>query len=158
MSWLANTQITCRSIARRKSTPGKGSRSIARPWRIGLAVRHSRCGRVHARLLEQLKQSTKLFADETRAPVLDPGRGETKKGQFWAYARDERPWKGTAPPGVAYVYEPDRKHARPAQHLAGFRGILQVDGYGAYTDLAQAGDVVLAFCWSHSRRKFYDIQ
>jgi hypothetical protein len=59
---------------------------------------------------------------------------------------------------VAYVYEPDRKHARPAQHLAGFRGILQVDGYGAYTDLAEAGDVVLAFCWSHSRRKFYDIQ
>jgi transposase len=113
---------------------------------------------VHTRLLEHLKQSTKLFADETRAPVLDPGRGETKKGQFWAYARDERPWKGAAPPGVAYVYEPDRKHARPAQHLAGFGGILQVDGYGAYTDLAEAGDVVLAFCWSHSRRKFYDIQ
>jgi hypothetical protein len=59
---------------------------------------------------------------------------------------------------VAYIYEPDRKHVRPAQHLAGFRGILQVDGYGAYTDLAEAGDVVLAFCWSHSRRKFYDIQ
>jgi transposase len=113
---------------------------------------------VHARLLEHLKQSTKLFADETRAPVLDPGRGETKKGQFWAYARDERPWKGTAPPGVVYVYEPDRKHARPAKHLAGFSGVLQVDGYGAYVELAEAGDVVLAFCWSHSRRKFYDIQ
>ena len=59
---------------------------------------------VHARLLEQLKQSTKLFADETTAPVLDPGRGRVKKGQLWAYARDERPWAGHAPPGVAYVY------------------------------------------------------
>ena len=59
---------------------------------------------VHARLLEQLKQSTKLFADETTAPVLDPGRGRVKKGQLWAYARDERPWTGRAPPGVAYVY------------------------------------------------------
>jgi transposase len=113
---------------------------------------------VHARLLEQLKQSTKLFADETTAPVLDPGRGRVKKGQLWAYARDERPWAGHAPPGVAYVYAPDRKHARPARHLEGFRGTLQVDGYGAYKDLAEAGDVVLAFCWSHVRRQFYDIQ
>jgi len=113
---------------------------------------------VHARLLEQLKQSTKLFADETTAPVLDPGRGRTKKGQLWAYARDERPWNGPAPPGVAYVYAPDRKHARPAEHLAGFRGTLQVDGYGAYTELAEAGNVTLAFCWSHVRRRFYEIQ
>ena len=111
---------------------------------------------VHARLLEQLKQSTKLFADETTAPVLDPGR--VKKGQLWAYAADERPWAGRAPPGVAYVYAPDRKHARPAEHLAGFSGILQVDGYGAYAELAQRGDVALAFCWSHVRRQFYEIQ
>src|SRR5215216_2156439 len=53
---------------------------------------------VHARLLEQLKQSTKLFADETTAPVLDPGRGRVKKGQLWAYAADERPWAGQALP------------------------------------------------------------
>jgi len=113
---------------------------------------------VHTRLLEQLKQSTKLFADETTAPVLDPGRGRVKKGQLWAYARDERPWAGRAPPGVAYVYAPDRKHARPAEHLAGFSGILQVDGYAAYSELAQRGDVALAFCWSHVRRQFYEIQ
>ena len=30
---------------------------------------------VHERLLEKLKASPKLFADETTAPVLDPGRG-----------------------------------------------------------------------------------
>jgi transposase len=113
---------------------------------------------VHARLLERLKQSTKLFADETRAPVLDPGRGRTKTGQLWAYARDERPWAGPEPPGVAFVYAPDRKYARPAEHLAGFTGTLQVDGYGAYAELAEAGAVQLAFCWSHVRREFYDLQ
>jgi transposase len=113
---------------------------------------------VHERLLEQLKQSTKLFADETTAPVLDPGRGCTKKGQLWAYARDERPWQGPDPPGVAYVYAPDRKHARPAEHLTGFSGTLQVDGYGAYAELAEGGKVELAFCWSHVRRRFYEIQ
>ena len=112
---------------------------------------------VHQRLLAALKRSAKLFADETTAPVLDPGRGRTKLGQLWAYARDDRPWGGTDPPGVAYVYAPDRKAERPITHLAGFKGILQVDGYGGYRVLAERGDVQLAFCWSHVRRRFYEL-
>jgi transposase len=71
---------------------------------------------VHGRLLETLKRSTKLFADETTAPVLDPGRGRTKTGQLGAYARDDRPWGGLDPPGVAYVYAPDRTAERPIAH------------------------------------------
>ena len=112
---------------------------------------------VHERLLAQLKSSTKLFADETTAPVLDPGRGRTKTGQLWAYARDDRPWGGTDPPGVAYIYAPDRKAERPIAHLAGFKGMLQVDGYGGYRVLAERGDIELAFCWSHVRRRFYEL-
>jgi transposase len=112
---------------------------------------------IHERLLVALKSSAKLFADETTAPVLDPGRGRTKLGQLWAYARDDRPWRGTDPPGVAYVYAPDRKAERPISHLAGFKGILQVDGYGGYRVLAERGDVQLAFCWSHVRRRFYEL-
>jgi transposase len=112
---------------------------------------------VHARLLDKLKASPKLFADETTAPVLDPGRGRTKTGQLFAYARDDRPWGGTDPPGVAYVYAPDRTAARPIAHLAGFAGILQVDGYGGYKVLAARGDVRLAFCWAHVRRRFYEL-
>ena len=96
---------------------------------------------VHERLLDDSEGSAKLFADETTAPVLDPGRGRTKTGQLWAYARDDRPWGGAEPPGVAYVYEPDRKHERPVAHLAGFSGILQVDGYGGYKALAEQGEV-----------------
>jgi len=112
---------------------------------------------LHARLLEKLCASPKLFADETTAPVLDPGRGRTKTGQLWAYARDDRPWGGPAPPAVVYVYAPDRKGERPAAHLDRFRGILQVDGYAGYNALAERGHVQLAFCWSHVRRPFYDI-
>jgi len=112
---------------------------------------------VHARLLEVLKQSQKLFADETTAPVLDPGRGRTKTGQLWAYARDDRPWGGPDPPAVAYVYAPDRKAERPMAHLAGFTGVLQVDGYGGYRPLAETGKVQLAFCWAHVRRRFYEL-
>jgi transposase len=112
---------------------------------------------VHDRLLENLKASAKLFADETTLPVLDPGRGRTKTGQLWAYARDDRPWRGTDPPAVAYVYATDRRGARPIEHLAGFKGVLQVDGYGGYRPLAEKGEVKLAFCWAHVRRPFYEL-
>lgn len=53
---------------------------------------------VHERLFERLKASAKLFADETTAPVLDSGRGRTKTGQLFNYARDERHWGGADPP------------------------------------------------------------
>ncbi|GEP07375.1 hypothetical protein MOX02_54130 [Methylobacterium oxalidis] len=68
---------------------------------------------VHARLLEHLRASGKLFADETTAPVLDPGRGRTKTGRLWAYAWDDRPWGGTDPPGHVYLYASDRTAERP---------------------------------------------
>ncbi|MCC6919363.1 MAG: IS66 family transposase [Alphaproteobacteria bacterium] len=112
---------------------------------------------VHERLFERLKASDKLFADETTAPVLDPGRGRTKTGQLFAYARDDRPWGGIEPPGVAYLYAPDRKAEQPLRHLQGFVGILQVDGYAGYRALAERNAVNLAFCWSHVRRKFYEL-
>ena len=112
---------------------------------------------LHAALRADLNASEKLFADETTAPVLDPGRGRTKTGQFWAYARDDRPWGGSSPPAVAYIYAPDRTEARPREHLAGFRGVLQVDGYAAYGALAETGTITLALCWAHTRRKFYEI-
>ena len=112
---------------------------------------------VHGWLLDYLKASTKLIADETTAPVLDPGRGRTKTGQLWAYARNDRPWGGADPPAVAYVYAPDRKAERPMAHLAGFTGVLQVDGYEGYRALTKGGAVKLAFCWSHVRRGFIDL-
>ena len=102
-----------------------------------------------------LKGSPKLFADETTCPVLDPGRGRTKKGWLWAIARDDRPWGGTDPPAVAYTYAPGRGAEHIQRILTGFSGVLQVDGYAAYNTLEP--DVTLALCWSHFRRRFYDI-
>ncbi len=138
---------------------------------------------LHERLLAILKASTKLFADETRCPVLDPGRGKTKSGYLWAIARDDRPWgggadgptesglafgktghpkhPGTGPPAVAYTYAPGRGAEHASALLAGFCGVLQVDGYAGYDRQADAtrpgGPLVLAYCWSHFRRRFYDI-
>jgi transposase len=116
---------------------------------------------LHARLVQILKSSSKLFADETRCPVLDPGRGKTKTGYLWALARDDRPWGSADPPAAAYLYAPGRGAEHAVRHLAGFSGVLQVDGYAAYDALTDAkragGPLTLAFCWSHFRRKFYDI-
>ncbi|QYE33267.1 MULTISPECIES: IS66 family transposase [Sphingosinicellaceae] len=108
-------------------------------------------------LLAVLKRGPRLFADETTAPVLDPGRRRTKTGQIWAYARDDRPWGSADPPAVAFIYAPDRKSERPLAHLAGFSGILQVDGYAGYNKLGRRNDVALAFCWAHVRRKFFEL-
>ena len=130
-------------------------RSTLADW-VGRAAWYLRPLREH--VLEELRRSDRLFADETTAPVLDPGRGRTKTGQIWAYARDDRPWGGSDPPMVAYIYAADRKSERAEAHLKDFSGILQVDGYAGYAALARRrNDVSLAFCWAHVRRKFYEL-
>jgi hypothetical protein len=110
-------------------------------------------------LMADLKSSTKLFMDETRAPVLDPGKRKTKTGYFWALARDDRAWCGAAPPGVAFTYAPGRSGQYADGILKGFSGILQVDGYAGYNRLLKRADdnVVLAYCWAHARRKLYEV-
>lgn len=110
------------------------------------------------RMKEILLASPRLFADETAMPVLDPGRGKTKKGYAWAIARDDRPWGGADPPAVVFHYAPGRGAEHAKALLGGYRGILQCDGYGAYKTLAAAGDgITLAFCWSHVRREFIEL-
>ncbi len=114
---------------------------------------------VYDYLLANLKQSSKLFMDETTAPVLDPGRKKVKTGYFWALARDDRPWDGDASPGVAFTYAPGRAGKYADDILQGFGGILQVDGYAGYNRLLKrvSQDVQLAYCWAHARRKLYDV-
>ncbi|EKS31825.1 IS66 family transposase [Afipia clevelandensis] len=113
---------------------------------------------LQARLAEHVFNSQKLFADDTPIPVLDPGRGRTKTGRLWVYARDDRPWNGPDPPAALYLYSPDRKAERPASHLAAFSGVVQVDGYPGFDRLREGGRIELAGCWAHARRKFYEVQ
>jgi transposase len=117
---------------------------------------------MHQLLSKEVLSSHKIFGDDTTVPVLDPGRGKTKTGRFWAYVRDDRPWKGELPPAIVYFYSEDRKGEHPADHLTNFSGVLQVDGYAAYKTIAKANkisdkSIILSFCWAHTRRKFFDI-
>jgi len=134
-------------------------RSTLADW-VGVAGFHLRP--VVDRLAEHLKASTKLFMDETTAPVLDPGRGRTKTGYLWALARDDRGWGGVDPPGVVFFYAPDRGGKNAERFLHGFDGTLQLDGYTGYDRLTRpsrkGGDPIrVAHCWAHARRKLKEV-
>jgi hypothetical protein len=49
----------------------------------------------------------------------------------------------------------------PTRHLAGWTGILQADAYGGYNGVYDAArkpaPVLSALCWSHARRKFFEL-
>ena len=79
---------------------------------------------LYLRLRELILGSLKIAVDETVAPVLDPGRGRTKKGYFWAIARDDRPWGGTDPPAIAYTYAPGRGAVHALKLLDTYHGPL----------------------------------
>jgi hypothetical protein len=110
-------------------------------------------------VVKTILSSPKVFADDTSLPVLDPGRGRTKTGFLWCYAVDDnRPWCGPSYPAVAYIYSENRKSLRPAEHLSGSKGVLQVDGYNGFRRLARDRadqSIRLAFCWAHMRREFF---
>jgi hypothetical protein len=101
--------------------------------------------------------STRVMRATPDGYAIEMGQMGTRVGPGAAAAtglRRHLSGAGADPPGVAYVYAPDRKAERPRIHLAGFNGILPVDGYGGYRALAERGDVSLAFCWAHVRRRF----
>ena len=141
-------------------------RSTLASWvgRAGVALEP-----VYQALLADLKSSTKLFMDETVAPVLDPGKGKTRQGYFWALARDDRPWLGEDPPAVIYSFAPGRSGSHAKKILENYAPvgkratILQVDGYAGYNQLLRttndgpAQDISLAYCWAHARRKLFEV-
>lgn len=116
---------------------------------------------LHALLTQTVMSAPKVFCDDTPLPVLDRTRRRTRIGRLWCYAVDDRPWQGTAPPAVVYLYAEDRRGRHLKEHLAGFSGVLQVDGYTGYDDLARpgraGGAIVLAYCLAHARREFFDV-
>lgn len=135
------------------------NRSTLADW-VGKASFH--LAPVVDRLAEELKCSTKLFMDETTAPVLDPGRGRTKTGYLWALARDDRRWGGADPPGVVFQYAAGRGGEHAEAFLHGFDGVLQIDGYAGYNRLTKpsrsgGAPITMAHCWAHARRKLREI-
>ncbi|MFQ8433808.1 IS66 family transposase [Amaricoccus sp. W119] len=101
----------------------------------------------------------RLHGDDTPVPVL--AKGKTDTGRLWVYVRDDRPFAGGAPPAALYRFSRDRHGEHPQSHLAGWSGILQTDAYagfgGLYAADRQPEPITEALCWSHARRKFFEL-
>jgi transposase len=114
---------------------------------------------IHALIEQHALSARRLHGDDTTVPLL--ARGGTKTARLWTYVRDDRPWGGTAPPAALFYFSRDREMIHPNKHLAGWKGILQSDVYAGYNDLYRSdrepGPVTSALCWSHARRKFFEL-
>ncbi|MBO6899623.1 MAG: IS66 family transposase [Shimia sp.] len=114
---------------------------------------------IHALIERHVLDGGRLHGDDTTVPLL--ARGGTKTARLWTYVRDDRPWNGGAPPAAFFKFSSDRQMIHPNKHLAGWHGVLQSDVYGGYNDLYLAdrspGPVRAALCWSHARRKFFEL-
>jgi transposase len=101
----------------------------------------------------------RIHADDTTVPV--PAKGKTRIGRLWTHVRDDRPFAGPDPPAAVFFYSRDRGGAHPEQHLAGFTGLMQADAYAGFNRLYEAarkpGPILEAACWTHARRKFFDL-
>ena len=101
----------------------------------------------------------RLHGDDTPVPVL--AKGKTDTGRAWVYVRDDAPFAGRDPPAALFRYSRDRSGDHPVEHLRTFAGILQADAYAGYRRLYEPsrspGPVTEALCWSHGRRKFYEL-
>jgi transposase len=94
-----------------------------------------------------------LQADETPVRCNDPDerRGGTSEGWLWVISR----------PGedVVFDWRLSRRHGELTSLIAGYRGILQSDGYGAYeAHVRDHPEVTWVGCWAHARRKFFEAE
>jgi hypothetical protein len=114
---------------------------------------------IHDLIRAHVLSAKRLHADDTTVPLL--AKGGTRTARLWTYLRDDRPFAGGAPPAALYYFSTDRRMEHPSRHLTGWTGILQADAYGGYNELYCAdhkpAPVLSALCWSHARRKFFEL-
>ena len=101
----------------------------------------------------------RIHVDDTTVPVL--AKGKCRTGRLWCHVRDDRPFGGKAAPAAVYYYSPTREGEHPQRQLANYTGIIQVDAYAGYDALyvegRRPGPIIEAGCWSHGRRKHYEL-
>src|ERR1700738_5246179 len=148
-------QIICRCTGRPRSTPARASSWIAPRWRTGSVTPRGTCGRCTNACSSSSGRDQSCSPTRPRCRCSIPAAGAPRPAS--SGPMPPTTGHGAAPIRPASPMSTDRKAERPIAHLAGFKGILQVDGYAGYPKLAERGDVELAFCWAHMRRNFYDL-
>jgi transposase len=85
---------------------------------------------IHDLICEHVFAGQRVHGDETPVPVQ--ARYKCRKGRLWTYVRDDRPFRGPAPPAAVFFYSRDRTAEHPERHLKSYTGILQADAYAGY--------------------------
>lgn len=108
---------------------------------------------IYRRMHEHLLGGDYLQADETPIKCHDPdaGKGAVSQGYLWLII---------CPGGdVVFDWKLSRRHGELTGLVAGFKGVLQADGYEAYdAHAAKHPEVIRVGCWAHARRKFAEAQ
>lgn len=87
-----------------------------------------------------------VCCDETPWPISG---NKDSDGYMWSIANQA---------GCYYAYEPSRSGQVIEAMLQGYQGPIMCDGFSGYNRLKKDGQRQVANCWSHVRRKFYDIR
>lgn len=124
---------------------GLGGVSVKTLWNLCWAVgEHLRPVTEKIRQ-EILGENLCVHADETPWPV----QGKDSDGYMWSVSNMA---------GSYYTFEPTRSGRVIEQMLEGFSGALMSDGFSGYNRLKLQAEIKSANCWSHVRRKFFDIE
>ena len=96
-----------------------------------------------------------IHIDESRWKVILDGRKAGSWSWIWGL-RSGSLQEGA--PVIVYIYEPTRSAQVVVDLLKKWTGTVNSDDYVAYTTLRRESDgrIVIALCWMHVRRKYYD--
>ena len=101
----------------------------------------------YEKLGERVAASELFHVDETRWPMLANGR---MKWWMWAFSNYN---------SVFIIIDKTRGHVVPKKFFQASKGIVVVDGFAAYGTLVTLNsNLMLAWCWSHSRRRFIEAE
>ena len=98
-------------------------------------------------LVEQVRTSPLLHADETPQPVLSKGR--SRRSYVWTFATQSL---------ALFIHTKTRNGNVATELLAGTAGTFVADGYQGYNGAQRERSRLRAGCWAHARRKFVEAQ
>jgi transposase len=107
---------------------------------------------VWLRLGEYVRKQLVLFVDESRWPLFPTKyskKVKTTKWHIWTMASEQ---------GVFYLVQGTRSTQGAKNLLQDYQGHVMCDGFSSYNYLRTKEGIYLHQCWSHARRKFYDLQ
>lgn len=127
------------------------SRQLLSQWvvRVGLALKP-----LYDLMLNNILRSGNIFIDESPISMLEPGKGKTHQAYMWVLAGGQE----RDPPNRIYLFKTDRKHEHALELIGDYSGVLHSDKYGAYEKLAIQKKFAWCPCYSHIRRKFFEVE